>query len=616
VPGSSRCALIGSALLLLIAFLALASDAGAAPPGSGHGAGSASESRSAHYIVFEIDEHGDFHPVFHRVVTLARPPRSLSDAELVRAERRERPGRKPVRVQLRGPQGEVVFRSHLEAPTWIRGEFHGAAQPLGGNEIESHLVVDPQSAFVVRVPAGLGRTLVLEGQERGVFDLDALAAAAPEPEPPAAAALLSSTATGDPANRLDLLMLGDGYSAAQAALFAADAAWFEDSFFAITPYAEYRSHVNVHTLFTPSAQSGADHPHYDPACSISDPSCCPDPASQGDLLGGSYVDTAFDARYCGFGIYRLVAVDTSSVLAAAAAQPDWDHIMVLVNDDTYGGAGYGGGPAIAVSSTNAAAPDVVRHEFGHSFSGLADEYESSYPGYPGCSDVAGASSCEPNVTDETHPSRVKWLPWIDAQTPIPTPETMAYNGVVGLFEGARYQASGMYRPRRFQCLMRQLGMPFCAVCRQSFVLALYQGWAGSAQGIDPIEPGSETPPPGVVATDLCGRVLSAQLLEPAGGPPLAVSWEVDGVPMPGAQAASFAFAPAAPGSYDVTLRVEDVTPLVHPDLAGDALVSTRSWQLDVSAQPCTTSSPPGCGIGPELCALLPALAWARGRRAR
>ena len=58
--------------------------------------------------------------------------------------------------------------------------------------------------------------------------------------------------------------------------------------------------------------------------------------------------------------------------------------------------------------------DIVEHEFGHSFSGLADEYDSAFPGFLACSDSSGPA-CEANVTDDL--SAAKWSPWIDAATP-------------------------------------------------------------------------------------------------------------------------------------------------------------------------------------------------------
>jgi uncharacterized repeat protein (TIGR01451 family) len=226
---------------------------------------------------------------------------------------------------------------------------------------------------------------------------------------------------------------------------------------------------------------------------------------------------------------------------------------------------------------------VARHEFGHTFSRLTDEYTSAYPGFPACSDLGGPSPCEANATDQTSRAFLKWAPWVLPATPIPTPDNAAFASVVGLFEGARYKPSGIYRPQR-RCLMNTLGVPFCAICGQEFVLRLYRGgWGVPAAGIDTIEPGSESPAPGVVPlTFPASRAFSASLLQPAGGPALALSWTVNGVVVPGAAGASYTFTPSAPGQYQVVLTVRDTTPLVEPTMAGSSLVHTRAWTVNVS----------------------------------
>ena len=128
---------------------------------------------------------------------------------------------------------------------------------------------------------------------------------------------------------------------------------------------------------------------------------------QSDPLRGTFVDTAFDGAYCSTNTHRQVTVSRPKVLAAAAASPDWDEILMVVNDTTYGGSG----GSFSVVSTNVNAVDVARHEFGHTFSRLADEYTSPYPGFPACSDLAGPDACEANVTDQTSraPSQVGGL---------------------------------------------------------------------------------------------------------------------------------------------------------------------------------------------------------------
>jgi len=551
---------------------------------------SAAEGETAdyHYIVLSLDENGYVEPVFHRRVQLAQPRVSVTENELSQEQARnfDNPDTRHESLIVRVFQdNEVVYRDVVSVIRTLRGEFHGKATESGfAIEHTRHWVGHP--AVAVRVPVVEGAMLEIEGRHRSFFSLDSIEAesdALPLADFSPAATISEDddrtkrlAATGNPANRVDLLIMGDGYTAAQSAQFNADAAAVETAFFSITPYAEYANYVNTTALFSASSQSGADHPPYNASCISGDPSCCADTTMLSDPLAGTFVNTAFDGRFCAYNIHRLLVVSNSKILAAAAAVPDWDAIFVVVNDTTYGGSG----GSIAVASMHPSAPDVIRHEYGHSFTGLADEYESAYPGYPGCSDLT-SPACEANVTDVTSRPLIKWGPWIDPSTPVPTPEGSGYGADVGLFEGARYLSSGMYRPRE-SCLMRALGVGFGEVCSQAYILKLYAGgWGVPASGIDIIEPGSESPPTGTVPTS--GSVtLSVTLLEPVGGPPVNVVWTVDSVVQNGQTESSFTFHPSGSGNFLVAITVTDTTSMVHSAMAGSSLSSSRQWTVQAT----------------------------------
>ena len=212
--------------------------------------------------------------------------------------------------------------------------------------IEGYRFPDPAAAFVVRVPAVPGARLVFDagaGPGGGAaFDLDALAA-------PAASLPLAKigemplqkigkAASGSPGNRVDLVILGDGYTAAQAAEFAPTPRISRREFFSITPYAStrlHRRHRPLHRL-----RPGRGRPPALPrGLRGDDRSCCADPDMQADPLRGTFVSTAFGGRFCSFNIHRLAVVDNATVLAAASAVPDWDRLFVLIHDPTYGGSG-------------------------------------------------------------------------------------------------------------------------------------------------------------------------------------------------------------------------------------------------------------------------------------
>jgi len=538
--------------------------------------------QTARYIVLTLDRDGSVRAVKHDVVELTLP--SWHEDEVVRflAETPRETDR--VALRMLGASGDVIYRAAVEVPRWIRSE-HG----LHGGEPQAEALYEPaEKAFVARLPY-IPRTRLrlavasVDGSGRRALsnpgpelDLDALATDATLPlasyRPEIAVSRAPLAPASNSANRLDLLVVGDGYTAAESQKFKDDVANIVDgNFFGISPYSLYRSFVKTTSLFVASSQSGADHPTYQASCS-NPPACCSDPEMQTDPKRGTFVSTAFDATFCVSNIHRLLTVDTAKVLAAAAASPDWDKILAMVNDDTYGGAG----GSISTFSTNAFAVGVAQHEFGHSYTALADEYTSPYPGFPACSDSGGVA-CEVNVTNVTDRNLIKWRSWILPSTPIPT---SGDPNVVGLFQGARYLTSGMYRPK-LNCLMNTLGQPFCEICTQAYILKLYRGWGGNpANGIDNIEPGSESPAPGTVSLALPGtKAFSVGLLAPdAGG--LTATWLVDGVESGTGNA--FTFQPSTAGTYTVQLKTKDGTALVRQDMASGALDHSRTWTVNVT----------------------------------
>ena len=472
-------------------------------------------------------------------------------------------GEEEIVAQVSDGDGNLVFEQLARAPRFWRGEF---AQGFQG-EITGQQTL-ATTAFVLRLPAGTATAadsvLVLQDQTSGrslSVSGDRLRAATVVPT---AEARVARGAAGNPANRLDVLIMGDGYTAAEQGKFTADALNLASTFLGIEPYLSYQNFVNVVTLFTASAESGADHPAN---CTDGTP----------DPLAPHFVDTAFDGTYCTSGIHRLLTVNTGKVLTAAAANPDWDEILVVVNDATYGGAG----GSLSVVSTHPSAVLVAQHEFGHAYTRLADEYETAYPNFPACSDTSGAA-CEANVTDVSSIGSLKWDEWLAGSTPVPTPETAQYDEEVGAYEGARYKSSGMFRPKR-SCAMRSLGGVFCEVCREAFVTRLYTGaWGTPALGISLIEPGSESPATGTIQREAFAEVeFEIESLTPSHG--VAGTWRVEGVPVsapPGGEL--FAFVPTTAGNKQVTATLIDNSPMVHAENLPGLSDSVATWTVQVT----------------------------------
>lgn len=116
------------------------------------------------------------------------------------------------------------------------------------------------------------------------------------------------------------------------------------------------------------------------------------------------------------------------------------------------------------TSDNKRSEEIFTHELGHGFAGLADEYiaESYFDVYY----TRGVEPLEPNITPYLNPNHIKWAHLLTPGVPLPTPAEEENNAMVGLFEGAGYTKTGMYRSCR-HCVMGAGGLPFCMACQDA-----------------------------------------------------------------------------------------------------------------------------------------------------
>ena len=274
---------------------------------------------------------------------------------------------------------------------------------------------------------------------------------------------------GPDALRYNVVILGDGYRAAELPNYHADVQAFVAAFRATAPFGDLWCGINVHRIDIVSTDSGAD-----------DPVTCGD----GSAGSGAVARTYLDATFCSANlIRRLLTCDSVRARAIAQAHVPAAHVtLVIVNSPLYGGSG----GDVATFSTAAGAAEIALHEMGHTAFGFADEYES----YAGCGsgetghDVyVGGEPAEPNVTKNLDAATIKWRSVLTSPAhPLPTtanadnahcdpqgnPRPPDY---VGAYDGARYMHSGCYRPS-FNCKMRTLGEPFCGACRKAIRDAL------------------------------------------------------------------------------------------------------------------------------------------------
>ena len=316
-----------------------------------------------------------------------------------------------------------------------------------------------------------------------------------DPVPPASPGpLVELMKNGDPANKVDLLILGDGYTESERPKFERDARRLVDLLFGTSPFKERRQDFNVWGLCPPAAESG-----------ISRPST------------GKHRRSPIGATYDAFGSERYVLTFDNRQFRDIASFAPYDVVEIVANDRTYGGGGIFNLYA-TVAVDNQWAPYVFVHEFGHHFAGLADEYYTSEVAY-----LPAQERVEPweaNATTLVDPAKLKWKDLVTPGTPLPTPwPKEAYESQsrefqqkrrairaankpeaemealfleqqkkdtallssgphahgVGAFEGALYEARGYFRPEADCIMFTRDNVPFCRVCQRAIlrVIDLY-----------------------------------------------------------------------------------------------------------------------------------------------
>ncbi len=309
--------------------------------------------------------------------------------------------------------------------------------------------------------------------------------------------------TGDPHKRVDIAFIGEGYTSEEEGKFKADLDRMKVVFFNQEPYKTYKDRFNIYGVLKASQESGCDEPRH-----------------------GVYKNTAVSASFNSLGSERYLLTEDNKSVRDIAAHVPYDALFIMVNHKRYGGGGiYNFFCTFTVD--NQWCEYLFLHEFGHSFSGLADEYYTSSVAYNEFY-PRGVEPVESNITALLDPQNVKWKDVLTEGIEIPTPwekeeydrmdnayqkkrqelnEKIAglkrnnapqedvykteeeaedlsrqhakrvddflaksrFTGLVGVFEGAGYSAQGLYRPM-LDCLMFTKGdKPFCKVCELAVI---------------------------------------------------------------------------------------------------------------------------------------------------
>jgi len=386
--------------------------------------------------------------------------------------------------------GRLVYSRGFNS---VFGEWKTTEEALHGNRTfsESLRFPAPETSVEVslqeRVEGGFHEVWKIVVDPRDKFIEQA--------RPPSPGPLIELQKMGEPARKVDLLVLGDGYTAAEREKFEKDARRFMEVLFATPPFREHRGDFNVWGLCPRADESGVSRPS-----------------------SGIYRRSPLGATYDTFGTERYILTTDNRTLRDVASFAPYEFIEILVNGQTYGGGGIFNQYA-TVAIDNLWAGYVGVHEFGHHFAALADEYYTSDVAY--LPPTRKTEPWEPNVTALLDPANLKWKEWVTAGTPVPTPwdknefdqferaiqkqrkelraagkpeaeldalfrkerekedamlGAQKYAGKVGAFEGANYESKGYYRPE-VDCIMFTRHQTFCAVCRMAIekIIAMYVG---------------------------------------------------------------------------------------------------------------------------------------------
>ena len=246
---------------------------------------------------------------------------------------------------------------------------------------------------------------------------------------------------GSSTEKVDLVFIAEGYTAAEQEKFIADAKRFTDALFNTPPFDTRRNDFNVWAVELASEESGTD------------------------ISGkGIFKNTALNSGYYTFGVDRYLTTPDMKSIRDAVWNVPCDAVFLLINAETYGGGGMYNFYACGTAD-HPKTPVVFTHEFGHSFAGLADEYFSSEVAYQDFYNLK-YEPWEPNITTLVNFDS-KWKDLLPAKTPIPTPLNDEYKEGIGVFEGGGYLAKGIYRPKD-HCMMRDYA-PFCPACSRAIL---------------------------------------------------------------------------------------------------------------------------------------------------
>ncbi len=360
--------------------------------------------------------------------------------------------------------------------------------------------------------------------------------------PPAASTTLLNS--GPTANRLDVVILGDGYRIFDLNNYAQHAQRAVDALFSTIPFSNYKPYFNIHRVDVISNESGVDN----------DPSL------------GVMRDTALDMGFWCNNVPRLLCVNVAKAYSFAANAPAADLLFTLANSSSYGGAAYVSSRVTTIAGFHPDAGELLIHETAHSLANLADEYETGGP-----PNYSGPERPEPNASilnaEAMEAAGAKWRLWLRDVSP-------SLDGPADTYLGCYYSSFGVYRPSP-NSRMRALNNPFNGPSVEALIKSIYE----HVRPIDALSPPTSS-------TITPASILTVTPLRPQSHA-LTIRWLLDGQPIPNAHAESLNLASLSipTNARSLSVQVRDDNPMVRdPALREQFLTQTATWMFP--PQPC------------------------------
>lgn len=344
--------------------------------------------------------------------------------------------------------------------------------------------------------------------------------------------------TGPINRRINIVILGDGFTAAEMPKFIEEAKKFRNYFLSYAPYNRYADYFSFFAIKTPSNESGATNLGKSPDFDNTKGVYKDQPIETKDTYYGSAFGTA--------NIHRLVFPTKYNNVTNVLANnfPSYDLIILIVNTPWYGGAG----GALATYTLAASALNIAVHEVGHTFSALADEY------------WAGTQYAVEkfNLTKNSSTATIKWKNWLNREN-------------VGIFEHTGTGAAGWYKPTSANCLMELLSKQNCAVCKETAVDKILKL-------IKPIE--SNSPNSSKTVFGSASQSFSIKLLKPNPNS-LQVEWRIDGKLIESnKEQVSVSRSQLENKNATLTVSVFDTTGITQTESTRAGRTYTISWPLE------------------------------------